>query len=113
MDSFPGYTLPAELGLLRDQVRRFIREEIIPLEQRLDPDAGEIPEADYHRLMAKTKAAGLWCLGAPEEYGGGGVGTFRIAVLFGEMSQDRDGLDNARLRGVAPNSLPVVVGTSR
>ena len=69
MDSFPGYTLSAELVLLRDQVHRFIREEIIPLEQRLDPDAGDLPEDDYRRLMAKTKAAGLWCLAAPEKYG--------------------------------------------
>src|SRR5438034_6967087 len=35
MTAFPGFTLPDELRLLRDQVRRFIREEIIPLEQRL------------------------------------------------------------------------------
>ena len=48
MDSFPGYSLPSELGLLRDQVRRFIREEIIPLEQRLDPDAPDLPEDFAH-----------------------------------------------------------------
>src|SRR5437870_12818411 len=94
MDSFLGYTLPAELGLLRDQVRRFILEEIIPLEQRLDPDAGEIPEEDYRRLMAKTRAAGLWCLGAPEEYGGGGLATFSMCVLLEEMAQHRMGLYN-------------------
>jgi hypothetical protein len=29
MPSFPGYRLPPELALLRDQVRRFVREEII------------------------------------------------------------------------------------
>ena len=31
MTSFPGYTLPDELVALRDQVRRFVREEIVPL----------------------------------------------------------------------------------
>ncbi|MBI4562483.1 MAG: acyl-CoA dehydrogenase family protein [Candidatus Rokubacteria bacterium] len=92
--SFPGYTLPPELALLRDQVRRFIREEILPLEQTLDPDAGEIPEADYRRQAAKTRAAGLWCLGAPEEYGGGGLDTFSMCVLLEEMSQHRMGLYN-------------------
>src|SRR2546426_7865096 len=71
MTVFPGFTLPDELRLLREQVRRFIREEIIPLEQRLDPDAPGIPDEDFERLAAKTKAAGLWALGAPEEYGGG------------------------------------------
>src|SRR5262250_1940568 len=89
MDSFPGYTLPAELALLREQVRRFIREEIVPLEQRLDPDAPDLPEDDYHRLMGKTKAAELWCLGAPEKYVGGGLNTFGMSVLLEEMSQHR------------------------
>jgi hypothetical protein len=31
VSSFPGYRLPPELALLRDQVRRFVREEIIPV----------------------------------------------------------------------------------
>ena len=44
MPSFSGFTLPDELRIIAEQVRRFIREEIIPLEQRLDPDAPGIPE---------------------------------------------------------------------
>src|SRR5215467_10339136 len=92
MTAFPGFTLPDELRLLRDQVRRFIREEIIPLEQRLDPDAPGIPDEDFERLSSKTKAAGLWALGAPEEYGGGGLDTFSMCVVLEEMSQHRMGL---------------------
>ena len=57
MTSFPGFTLPDELVALREQVRRIIRDEIVPLEQRIDPDAAEIPEEDYARLSARTKAA--------------------------------------------------------
>src|SRR2546425_8153884 len=110
MDAFPGYPLPAELVFLRHQVRRFIREEIIPLEQRLDPDAGEIPEEDYRRLMAKTKAAGLWCLGAPEEYGGGGLNTFGMCVLLEEMSQHRMGLYNAGCGTFGRYPPPVIYG---
>jgi acyl-CoA dehydrogenase len=87
--SFPGYRLPDELVLLREQVRRFVREEIIPLEQRLDPDAPDIPAEDFRRLSAKTKAAGLWALGAREEYGGGGLDTFSMCVVLEEMSQHR------------------------
>src|SRR5216117_1020182 len=92
MTTFPGFTLPDELRVLREQVRRFIREEIIPLEQRLDPDAPSIPEEDFARLAAKTRAAGLWALGAPEEYGGGGLDTFSMSVILEEMSQHRMGL---------------------
>ncbi|HYE89503.1 MAG TPA: acyl-CoA dehydrogenase family protein [Terriglobales bacterium] len=92
--TFPGYTLPDELKALREQVRRFVRDEIIPLEQTLDPDAPELPEADFKRLSAKTKAAGLWALGAPEAYGGGGLDTFSMSVVLEEMSQHRMGLYN-------------------
>src|SRR2546429_1797921 len=77
MTAFDGYRLPEELVALREQVRRFVRDEIIPVEQRIDPDAAELPDEDHRRLVAKTKAAGLWCLGAPEEHGGGGLGTDR------------------------------------
>src|ERR1043166_4772012 len=92
MPSFPGFTLPDELRLIRDQVRRFIREEIIPLEQRLDPDAPGIPDEEFKRLSEKTKAAGLWALGAPEQHGGGGMDTFAMSVILEEMSQHRMGL---------------------
>lgn len=110
MDSFPGYTLPSELALLREQVHRLIRDEIIPLEQRLDPDAPDLPEEDYRRLMAKTKAAGLWCLGAPEKYGGGGLNTFGMSVLLEEMSQHRMGLYNAGCGVFGRYPPPVIYG---
>src|SRR5437868_5563745 len=94
MTVFPGFTLPDELRVLREQIRRFIREEIVPLEQRLDPDAPGLPEEDYERLAARTKAAGLWALGAPEEHGGGGLDTFSMSVVLEEMAQHRMGLYN-------------------
>jgi len=94
MTTFPGYRLPDELVTIREQIRRFVRDEIIPLEQRLDPDAPDLPKDDYARLAAKTKAAGLWCLGAPEKYGGGGMDAFSMSVLLEEMSQHRMGLYN-------------------
>jgi acyl-CoA dehydrogenase len=94
MARFAGFTLPDELRVLRDQIRRFVRDEIIPLEQRLDPDAPGIPDEEFERLAAKTRAAGLWALGAPEEHGGGGLDTFSMCVVLEEMSQHRMGLYN-------------------
>ena len=37
MPSFAGYTLPDELRMLAEQIRRFVQEEIIP------PSSGWIP----------------------------------------------------------------------
>src|SRR2546425_6171311 len=106
MTTFPGFTLPDELRLIREQVRRFIREEIIPLEQRLDPDAPGIPDEDFKRLSEKTKAAGLWALAAPEQYGGGGMDTFSMSVILEEMAQHRMGLYNGGCGGVCRRSPP-------
>ena len=108
MTSFSGYRLPDELGALRDQIRRFIRDEVIPVEQRIDPDAPEIPDADYARLAAKTKAAGLWALGAPEAYGGGGLDTFSMCVALEEMSQHRMGLYNPGCGVFGRNPPPAI-----
>ena len=94
MTSFPGFTMPDELRLLGEQIRRFVQEEIIPLERQVDPDAPDLPDEDFARLSAKTKAAGLWALGAPEQYGGGGLDTFSMCVALEEMSQHRMGLYN-------------------
>ena len=80
MPSFPGFTMPEELRLLGEQIRRFVQEEIIPLERQIDPDAPDLPDEDFARLSAKTKAAGLWALGAPEQYGGGGLDTINSAI---------------------------------
>ena len=55
MTMFPGFTLPDELRMLREQIRRFIQEEIIPLEQRIDPDAPEIPDEDFERLAGQDQ----------------------------------------------------------
>jgi acyl-CoA dehydrogenase len=113
MTGFPGYRLPDELVALCEQVRRFIRDEIIPIEQRIDPDAPDIPAEDFRRLAEKTKAAGLWCLGAPEEYGGGGMDTFSMSVLLETMSQHRMGLYNPGCGVFGRTPAPFIFGGSR
>ncbi len=67
MDGF-GFT--EEIGRLCDRVRRFVDDEVVPVEQH----ALELDHADVLAgLMTAAKAAGLWALGHPEELGGGGL----------------------------------------
>ncbi len=89
-----GYQLPEDLRMLQTWMRDFIRREIVPLERELDPEAMELPEEDYERLSRIAKDAGMWCLGVPEEYGGGGLGCFAMTVINEEMAQHRNGLYN-------------------
>ena len=37
MPVFPGFTLPEELRNVAQQVRRIVQDEIVPVEQRIDP----------------------------------------------------------------------------
>ena len=67
MDGF-GFT--EEIGLLRDSVRHFVDDEVVPVEQ----GALELGNADVLAgLMARAKEAGLWALGHPKDIGGGGL----------------------------------------
>src|SRR4026209_554251 len=70
MTVFPGFTVPEELRPPGHPARRFVADEIVPLEQTIDPDAPEIPREDFLRLSAKTKAAGLRRLAPTAPHGG-------------------------------------------
>jgi alkylation response protein AidB-like acyl-CoA dehydrogenase len=73
-------------------VRRFVREEIVPLEAKLDPDASELPREDFERLTAKVRQMGFWGLDIPAEYGGAGVDLVTRTLMAVEMGQHRAGL---------------------
>jgi len=57
MENEIGYQLSPELIALRENVRRIIKDEVIPAEARVDPDAAEIDEDDYWRIARKVQAA--------------------------------------------------------
>jgi acyl-CoA dehydrogenase len=84
--------LSDEQRLIVETMRRFVREEIVPLEDKLDPDASELEPEDYERLVEKTKSMGFFGLDIPEEFGGPGVDIVTRALLAMEMSQHRAGL---------------------
>ena len=48
-----------EQRIIIDMVRRFVREEIIPLEETLDPDADEVAPEKLKELVDKTKELSL------------------------------------------------------
>ncbi|MGI9330902.1 MAG: acyl-CoA dehydrogenase family protein [Gammaproteobacteria bacterium] len=84
--------LTEEQKLLVEQVRRFVAEEIVPLEADLDPDASELEPGDRERLVEKVRGMGLFGLDIPEEYGGPGIDLVTRTLLAIEMGQHRAGL---------------------
>ncbi len=85
-------TPTAEQELIVAMVRRFVREEIVPLELGLDADADELAAADRARLTAKVKEMGLYGLDIPPQFGGPEIDLVTRTLIAIEMSQHRAGL---------------------
>lgn len=86
------FELSDEQHLIVETVRRFVRQEIVPLEADLDPDASELEADDHSRLVAQIKEMGFYGLDIPEEYGGPGIDIVTRTLMAIEMSQHRAGL---------------------
>jgi acyl-CoA dehydrogenase len=84
--------LSEDQKLIIEQIRRFVREEVVPLEDKLDPDASELEPEDFARLKAKVQEMGFWGLDVPVQYGGPGIDLVTRTLIAIEMSQHRAGL---------------------
>lgn len=83
------FTLTPEIEKLRQRIRRFVDEEIIPLEANKDNyDAHEnIREDILATLRDKVKSAGMWAPQVSPEFGGLGINTVAMAVCYEEMNR--------------------------
>jgi acyl-CoA dehydrogenase len=68
------FALNDEQKMMIDTVRRFIKEELKPLENEIE-DNGEFDVAKATLVHEKSKALGLFALNIPAEFGGGGLNT--------------------------------------
>jgi acyl-CoA dehydrogenase len=87
--SFTGRAVSPELATLADTIEDFVRREIVPVESALPKEARGIPADQVALLQQKARRAGFWCLDAPEEFGGGGLSTFEMAVVVERMTKHR------------------------
>ncbi|MBA03424.1 MAG: butyryl-CoA dehydrogenase [Gammaproteobacteria bacterium] len=92
-----GFRLPDELVLLRDQIRRFMREEVKPIEDKLPHDATGCSSEDRKKLRALAEEMGLTRLTVPEEYGGNPVSALARVVIAEESAKCRLGGYNPAL----------------
>ena len=85
-------SLTEEQQLIVNMIRRFVREDVIPLEDNLDPDEDTLPPELFDGLVKKTKEMGLFGLGIPPEYGGPDVDIMTRTLIALEYSQHRAGM---------------------
>ena len=81
MDASGSWELPEELRMLRDTIRRFMKEEVKPVEDKLPHDAYTPEPAQLKDLQRKARDLGLWCLETPAEHGGAGLSLLGLGAL--------------------------------
>ncbi len=83
------FTLPPEVETMRQKVRRFVDERLIPLESdRASYDEHENIHPDLLlRMRAEAKAEGIWALQMPKARGGGGLNVVGMAACYEEMNR--------------------------
>ena len=90
-DSSGSWELPEELRMLRDTIRRFMVEEVKPVEDKLPHDAYTMEPELLKPLQKKARDIGLWCLETPEEHGGAGLSLLGQCVAAEETAKCRMG----------------------
>jgi acyl-CoA dehydrogenase len=78
--------LSEDLRMVRDQVRRFVDEKIVPHAEAWEA-SGEIPRSVFRELGA----LGFLGMRHPEAYGGGGMGALASVVLGEELARSTFG----------------------
>lgn len=96
------FTIPAHVQQITSKVRRFIDEEVIPLEAEVmeNPHA-EFPIEKLQLVRQKAKESGIWCPTMPVEMGGLGLSVQEIIPVF--EAAGRSLLGPAALNAAAPD----------
>ena len=79
------FTIPEELKQIQMLVRRFVREQLVPIEDMVE-DRSQFPDEIRKPLIMRAIELGIRNMGVSEKYGGvgwggggGGGGAFRSA----------------------------------
>ncbi len=78
--------LPEEIKMTAQLTRRFVREELHPIEADVDRNDG-LEEEQRQALIKKIKDLGLWNLEGAKEWGGGGFSKLGSTVCMEEKGK--------------------------
>ena len=98
------FVLSEEQQMLQELAREFAREEIQPNAEKWDAN-GEFPK----EAISKAIDLGLITIKIPEEYGGGGMGTFEESLIFEEFAWGDPGFATAAGSTMLA-SYPIITG---
>jgi acyl-CoA dehydrogenase len=96
------FEIPEETKAVRNKVRKFVQEEVIPAEENCTADNFDFVLAE---LRNKARGQGLWCPFVPVEHGGMGLRPLANALVqmelgesfLGALSMNTQGPDDATM----------------
>ena len=80
------FALPEELQMLRDNLRRYVDNEMIPYE-RETMVGNELKPEWRERFQDGMKKLGLWMMDVPEEHGGPGLSLLAKSIVWQELGR--------------------------
>lgn len=92
LDATGAWELPHEYRMLQETIRRFMKEEVKPVEDKLPHDAYTPDVATLAELQRKARDAGLWLFETPAEHGGAGLNLLGQCVAAEEAAKCRMGI---------------------
>ncbi len=81
-----SFSLPEELQMLKDSVRRYVDREMIPNELISVKD--QVFEPGWQeKFQTGMKSLGLWLMDVPEEFGGAGLNLMAKSIVWSELGR--------------------------
>lgn len=86
-----AWEMPQELVMLQETARRFMKERVLPEEDKVEHDAFTLPDEPLKRLQAQAQEIGLWNVQTPSEFGGAGLNILGQCLVAEESAKCRMG----------------------
>ena len=99
------FSTPPDVQLLVDTVRRFVTQEVQPLENETEA-LGHVPVEALRRVRGKAQELGLFAMNMPEDCGGGGLDNVTMCLVEEEFGKTSDALIRRVFGQVYPMLLP-------
>ncbi len=84
-----NFNIPDEFRLLATSVRRFVEEELRPLEAEVEA-TGVLDPDKARDILVKSRQLGFYAMNMPEDVGGGGLSAVDMCLAAQEMGRTSD-----------------------
>ena len=85
------FTMTDDRRMLVDTVRKFVENDVQPLEQEVE-ELAKIPDDKLRAVRSKAQSLGLFAMNMPAEVGGGGLSMVDICLVEEELGKTSDAL---------------------